>query len=87
MSSLAKIFLGQGAVVFGSDAEEEFFTDEILKKLGVKVRKFNAKNIAKNLDFSKSKMSKLVRKLEEKNLVERKPYFKTNIIKLSRKIK
>ncbi|MEK9209460.1 MAG: Mur ligase domain-containing protein, partial [Patescibacteria group bacterium] len=51
MSSLAKIFLGQGAVVFGSDAEEEFFTDEILKKLGVKVRKFNAKNIAKNLDL------------------------------------
>lgn len=45
------------------------------------------KEIAKNLDFSKSKMSKVIRKLEEKGLIEKKPYFKTNIIKLSKKIK
>ncbi len=45
------------------------------------------KEIAKNLEFSKSKMSKVVRKLEEKSLIEKKPYFKTNIIKLSKKIK
>lgn len=45
------------------------------------------KEIARNLDFSKSKMSKVIRKLEEKGLVEKKPYFKTNIINLSKKIK
>lgn len=45
------------------------------------------KEIAKNLDFSKSKMSKIIRKLEEKDLIEKKPYFKTNIIRLSKKIR
>lgn len=42
------------------------------------------KNIAKNLHFSKSKMSKVIRKLEEKELIEKKPYFKTNKIKLKK---
>lgn len=45
------------------------------------------KEIARNLDFSKSKMSKVVRKLEEKELIEKKPFFKTNTLKLSRKIR
>ncbi len=42
------------------------------------------KDIARNLGFSKSKMSKVVRKLEEKGLVERTPYFKTNILKIKK---
>jgi len=37
--------------------------------------------IAKELGFSKSKMSKVLRKLEEKKLVAKEPYFKTNKIK------
>jgi len=36
--------------------------------------------IAKELEFSKSKMSKVTRKLEEKGLIKKKPYFKTNIL-------
>lgn len=42
------------------------------------------KDIARNLGFSKSKMSKVVRKLEEKGLVERTPHFKTNILKIKK---
>ncbi len=42
------------------------------------------KDIARNLGFSKSKMSKVVRKLEEKGLVERIPHFKTNILKIKK---
>ena len=42
------------------------------------------KHIAKNLDFSKSKISKVVRKLEEKKIIEKEPYFKTNKIKLKK---
>ena len=42
------------------------------------------KEIARNLEFSKSKMSKVVRKLEEKDLVEREPYFKTNKLKIKK---
>lgn len=45
------------------------------------------KEIARDLEFSKSKMSKVIRKLEEKGLVNKTPYFKTNIIDLSKKIK
>ncbi|MFH1181491.1 MAG: helix-turn-helix domain-containing protein [Candidatus Woesearchaeota archaeon] len=50
------------------------------------VRQGNDKQneIAKALDFSKSKMSKVVRKLEEKGLVEKSPFFKTNVIKLKK---
>ena len=36
------------------------------------------KEIANELSFSKSKMSKVVRKLEEKGLVRKEPHFKTN---------
>jgi len=42
------------------------------------------KDIAGELGFSKSKMSKVVRKLEEKGLVERTPHFKTNILKIKK---
>jgi uncharacterized membrane protein len=59
------------------------------KKVVGEIRKgvTKQKDIAANLDFSKSKMSKVIRKLEEKELIEKKPYFKTNIIRLSAKIK
>lgn len=42
------------------------------------------KDIAKKLEFSKSKMSKVVRKLEEKGLIQRIPHFKTNILKIKK---
>ncbi|MBU0756676.1 MAG: winged helix DNA-binding protein [Nanoarchaeota archaeon] len=42
------------------------------------------KEAAKNLNFSKSKMSKVVRKLEEKGLIEKEPHFKTNKLKLKK---
>ena len=51
MAGLAKLFKAEGAIVSGSDIGEEFFTDEILKKLGLKVEEFNVKNISKNLDW------------------------------------
>lgn len=38
-------------------------------------------NIADELGYSKSKMSKVVRKLEEKGLVGKEPHFKTNRLK------
>ena len=37
MTALAELLLRQGAVVTGSDVEEVFFTDPILKKLGITV--------------------------------------------------
>ncbi len=40
------------------------------------------KEIGANLNFSKSKLSKIVGRLEEKNLVEKKPHFKTNVLRL-----
>ena len=46
MSALAELFLGMGAVVSGSDTEEVFYTDQILKELGIKyTEKFSASNI------------------------------------------
>ncbi len=45
------------------------------------------KDVAAQLVFSKSKMSKIVRHLEEKGLITRTPHFKTNIIKLKEKIR
>lgn len=42
------------------------------------------KAVAKNLEFSKSKISKVIRKLEEKGLVTKEPHFKTNRLRLVR---
>ena len=48
---------------------------EVLDRIdGVRTQK----DIANELSFSKSKMSKVVRKLEEKGLVRKDPHFKTN---------
>jgi len=64
---------------------EETLSSEELKivdqvKQGVKTQK----EIAKNLEFSKSKMSKVLRKLEEKGLIEKEVHFKTYILKLKK---
>jgi len=48
MTALAEIFLKMGKIVVGSDIKEEFFTDEVLKKLGIKFYEcFSAENIKK----------------------------------------
>jgi len=69
----------QDVRVFLSD--DEISIIDLLKK-----GKQKQKDIAKELEFSKSKMSKVVRKLEEKKIIEKEPYFKTNIIKLIKNI-
>ncbi len=52
MTALAELLLRQGAVVTGSDVEEVFFTDPILKKLGITVsEKFQPKNIPASADL------------------------------------
>ncbi len=35
MAALAELFAGRGAMVIGSDTKERFYTDEVLKKLGI----------------------------------------------------
>ncbi len=35
MAALAELFAGRGAMVIGSDTEERFYTDEVLKKLNI----------------------------------------------------
>lgn len=52
MTALAQILKARGFNIIGSDTEEKFFTDEVLKKLGIKVyKKFSQKNIATNCDL------------------------------------
>ena len=36
MSALAELLVGKGVAVSGSDTGESFYTDEVLKRLGVK---------------------------------------------------
>ena len=81
--SLAVIFFLTKArmthIVTETLSDDEKKVVEQVRK-GVKKQKL----IAKNLEFSKSKMSKVLRKLEEKGLIEKKPFLKTNIIKLKK---
>lgn len=50
--SVVQILASRGVEVSGSDTKEKFFTDAILKNLGVKYReKFSAKNIPKDADL------------------------------------
>lgn len=50
--SVVQILVFQGVEVSGSDTKEKFFTDNILKKLGVKYHeKFSAKNIPEDTDL------------------------------------
>ena len=52
MTMLAQYFAAQGIEVLGSDIEEKFMTDEVLKKSGIRViEKFDAKNIPKDADL------------------------------------
>ncbi len=58
--------------------------DELLLIEEVRKGVEKQKDVARNLGFSKSKMSKIVRKLEEKDLLVREPYFKTNKLKIKK---
>ena len=60
--------------------------DEILIIKEIKNNVTKQKEISRNLNFSKSKMSKVIAKLEQKKLISKEPHFKTNIIKLIKKI-
>jgi len=52
MTMLAQFLTSQGIEIIGSDTEEKFMTDKVLKKFGVKViEKFDAVNIPKDADL------------------------------------
>lgn len=52
MTMLAQYFSGQGVEVTGSDINETFMTDEVLKKSGIKVLEgFSVDNIPNDVDF------------------------------------
>lgn len=67
MTALAELLLKKGIHITGSDTDEIFFTDHILKKLGIPVfESFNAKNIPPKVDaiiystaYSKERNSEL----------------------------
>lgn len=69
------------------DIQSTLSKDELRIIEQVRTGNKKQKYIAKEVGFSKSKMSKVVAKLEKKGLIEKEPYFKTNIIKLSGKVK
>ncbi|MFC1595049.1 UDP-N-acetylmuramate--L-alanine ligase [Patescibacteria group bacterium] len=50
MTGLATLYKEWGNIVTGSDTEEEFFTDRILKDLKIPVNIFDEKNIKKGID-------------------------------------
>ena len=51
MTALAQILQSRGVGVLGSDTEEKFFTDEVLKKLNIPViEKFSSQNIPQDTD-------------------------------------
>ena len=45
MTALTQLLCSRGAIITGSDVEDVFYTDEILKNLSIKVGFFNALNI------------------------------------------
>ena len=51
MTALAELLLNYGAVITGSDINEEFHTDQVLKRLNIKPLDFSALNITPDLDF------------------------------------
>lgn len=51
MAALAEIFCAEGAKVSGSDVSDVFYTDAILRKIGVHPLLFDAKNITSALDL------------------------------------
>lgn len=64
--------------------EDTLTEDEKLILEEVRKGNIKQKDIAKKLEFSKSKMSKVVRKLEEKDLISKEPHFKTYKIKIKK---
>lgn len=51
MTALCELLLNLGARVSGSDVEEEFHTDRVLERLGVKPLNFSADNISSDLNL------------------------------------
>ena len=51
MTALAELLKAQGAAITGSDTAEEFNTEAVLERLGVKPFNFAASNIKPNLDL------------------------------------
>src|SRR3990167_4062593 len=52
MTALAQILQSRGVRVDGSDTQEKFFTDEVLKKLQIEfIEKFSVDNIPSNVDL------------------------------------
>ena len=51
MAALVEILFRQGAYVTGSDVTETFYTDEILKKLGIKPLPFDKNNITADIKY------------------------------------
>jgi len=49
MTALAQLLVSKGVILTGSDVEETFYTDEILKKLYVPVYLFNYENIKSDI--------------------------------------
>ena len=50
MAALCELLIAEGKYVTGSDTEEPFSTDAVLQKLGIRVRRFQKKNITKSVD-------------------------------------
>ncbi len=50
MAALAELLRAEGKHISGSDTKESFSTDAVLRKLGIRVRTFQKKNITKRLD-------------------------------------
>ncbi|MCL2793495.1 MAG: Mur ligase domain-containing protein, partial [Spirochaetaceae bacterium] len=51
MCALAELFHKAGAIVSGSDTEETFYTDSILKQLGIKYKEgFSESNLGHDYD-------------------------------------
>jgi|SRR3989344_2875005 len=51
MTALCELLLNLGARVSGSDVEEEFHTDQVLKRLGIKPLNFSPQNITPEMNF------------------------------------
>src|SRR3990167_1497847 len=50
MAALCELLIAEGKYVTCSDTEEPFSTDAVLQKLGIRVRRFQKKNITKSVD-------------------------------------
>ncbi len=51
MAALAEILSERGGIITGSDVSETFYTDEVLKKIGVSALPFSEKNITDSVQF------------------------------------